>query len=96
MSNALQIVGCLVILALFVWLMIPTAKTLPKGSDASGDPFIDPDDARQIGMLAGLSGGSIPDAATMRFALQRFQEVHGRRATTRDIGVVLGLIRSTH
>jgi len=30
----------------------------------------------------------------MRFALQRFQQIHGRLATTREIGVVLGLINS--
>jgi len=40
-----------------------------------------------------LAGGSIPDAATLRFALDRFQKQHGRRATTRDIGTVLGMIK---
>lgn len=83
------IVGCCV-LAFFFWVLIPNAKS--GGRDKSGDPFIDPDDTRQIALLIGLKGGTIPDAAVMRFALQRFEQEHGRRATTRDIGIVLGLI----
>lgn len=82
------IVGCCV-LAFFFWFMIPNSK---RSRSMSGDIFIDPDDTRQIALLVGLRGGSIPDAAVMRFALQRFEQQHGRRATTRDIGVVLGLI----
>ena len=80
--------GC--VLAFFFWVLIPNSKS--GGRDKAGDPFIDPDDTRQIALLIGLKGGSIPDAAVMRFALQRFEQEHGRRATTRDIGIVLGLI----
>lgn len=95
MNTALQILFSIAVLVFFVWLFIPTASTRPKDCDSNGDPFIDPDDSYQIGVLIGLTGGSIPDAAVMRFALQRFQDIHGRRATSRDIGVVLGLIRSS-
>ena len=83
------IVGCCV-LAFFFWVLIPNSKRGERSR--SGDPFIDPDDTRQIALLVGLKGGSIPDAAVMRFALKRFEQEHGRRATTRDIGIVLGLI----
>ena len=86
MTTLLQAVVPLAALALFIW-MLASSRT------GSASEFIDPDDSRQIGTLVGLTGGSIPDAATMRFALDRFQKQHGRRATTRDIGTVLGLIK---
>jgi len=54
--------------------------------------LIDPSDSRQIGLLAGLTGGGIADAATLRFALERFEQLHGRKATTRDVGTVAGLM----
>lgn len=85
------IVGCCAF-AFFVWLLIPKSRSYATGD--TSEPFIDPDDTRQIALLVGLRGGSIPDAAVMRFALQRFEQQHGRRATTRDIGIVLGLIDS--
>ena len=72
----------------FVWLLIPD-RTHPRRSE-----LIDPSDSRQLGMLIGMAGGSIGDAATARFALQRFEEIHGRKATTRDIGIVIGLLNS--
>ena len=86
MTTLLQAIVPLAALAFFIWM-------LASSRNGSRREFIDPDDARQIGTLVGLSGGSIPDAATLRFALDRFQKQHGRRATTRDIGVVLGLIK---
>ena len=86
MTTFLQAIVPLAALAFFLWMLASSRK-------GGGGEFIDPDDPRQIGTLVGLSGGSIPDAAAMRFALDRFQKQHGRRATTRDIGVVLGLIK---
>jgi hypothetical protein len=93
MPGALSIVIGILAVAFFVWLFIPTKSTAPP-SDAAGNPLIDPDDSYQIGMLVGLTGGSIPDAAVMRYALDRFKQIHGRPATTQDIGIVLGLINS--
>jgi hypothetical protein len=94
MSEAFQILFAIAAVAVFVWLLMPEKNPSPETHDSSGEPFIDPNDSYQIGMLAGLTGHSIPDAAVMRFALQRFQQIHGRRATSRDIGIVLGLINS--
>ena len=89
-STVLLAIG---VIGVLVWLMIPTART-GNNKIGSNDPFIDPDDSYQIGLLVGMTGGSVPDAAVMRFALQRFQELYGRRATSTDIGIVLGLINS--
>ena len=86
MTNLLQAIVPLSALAFFIWMLATSRRD-------NGSEFINPDDARQIGTLVGLAGGSIPDAATLRFALDRFQKQYGRRATTRDIGIVLGLIK---
>ena len=91
-QSLIQVVVACTALVFFFWIMIPNSKQGSSGK--AGDPFIDPDDTRQIALLVGLRGGSIPDAAVMRFALDRFQKQYGRRATTRDIGIVLGLIDS--
>lgn len=74
---------------LFVWLMIPRSSAGPRADDE----LIDPSDSRQIGLLVGLVGGGIADAAVARYALERFEKIHGRKATTRDIGVVVGIMR---
>jgi hypothetical protein len=29
----------------------------------------------------------------LKFALERFEKQHGRKATTRDVGVLVGLMR---
>jgi hypothetical protein len=86
MTTLLQAIVPLSALAFFIWMLATSRRH-------SGSEFINPDDSRQIGTLVGLTGGSIPDAATLRFALDRFQKQYGRRATTRDIGVVLGMIK---
>lgn len=93
MSQAFQILFGIAAVIFFIWLFIPTKATRPP-SDESGQPLIDPDDSYQIGLLVGMTGGSIPDAAVMRYALDRFKEMHGRPATTQDIGMVLGIIDS--
>ena len=82
------------VVVFFLWLFAPTSQNGSLGTKRSVEPFIDPNDSHQLGLLAGLAGGTVPDAAAMRFALRRFEEKHGRRATSRDIGLVLGLIRS--
>jgi hypothetical protein len=75
-------------LAFFIWLLIPTS---PPKEQTDGE-LIDPSDSRQIGLLIGLAGGGIADAAVARFALERFEQIHGRKATTRDVGIAVGLM----
>jgi hypothetical protein len=89
MHNVFAILIGLTALGFFVWLLMPSSS-----SEKPGDgELIDPSDSRQIGMLIGMTGGDINDAAGARFALQRFEEIHGRKATTRDVGIVIGLMR---
>ena len=90
MASIVQlIIGAMVVIA-FLWLL---AGGRSSTSMTDGE-FIDPNNSQQLGTLIGLAGGDISDAAVARFALQRFQEIHGRRATTRDIGTVVGLMRT--
>ena len=87
MSDWIGTVVVVGVILFFVWLMTPNRKS-------KAGELIDPNDSLQIGMLAGIAGRSIPDAAVMRFALKRFEESYGRPATTRDIGIVLGIVDS--
>lgn len=79
----------------FFWLLSghPSSGGRPSASSGKAE-WIDPNDAHQMGLLIGLTGGSIADVAVAQFALRRFEEIHGRRATTADIGTVVGLMRS--
>jgi hypothetical protein len=95
MDNLIPIILGVAVVAFFIWLVVPSRNSPPLMSKNADAPFIDPEDSYQIGLLVGMRGGTIPDAALMRFALQRFQEEHGRRATSNDIGLVLGLIESS-
>ena len=88
MSNIFVILIGAAALGFFIWLMIPSSA-----QHQSDGELIDPSDSRQIGLLIGLAGGGIADAATARFALERFEQIHGRKATTRDVGIVVGLMR---
>lgn len=90
MASIVQlIIGAMVVIA-FLWLLAG-GRSVTSMKDGE---FIDPNNSQQLGTLIGLAGGDISDAAVARFALQRFQEIHGRRATTRDIGTVVGLMRT--
>ena len=104
MSSILALGIAAIAVAFFVWILIPSS-TETTGSSASGADtatdsgavlFIDPNNAEQIGRLVGMAGGNIVDAAIIRSTLQRFEAVHGRRATTQDIGMVLGMLQQLH
>jgi hypothetical protein len=82
------------LVAFVIWGLIPSKSSGGKGAPLPSldDQVIDPSDSYQIGLLIGLRGGSIADAAIARYALQRFEEIHGRKATVRDMGIVAGLL----
>jgi hypothetical protein len=88
MDYVIQVIVVVAALAIFAWLLISLKKT------AKGDQPIDASDARQIGTLVGLMGGSNDDAAIAQNALRRFEEEHGRKATVKEMGVVAGMMRS--
>ncbi len=59
------------------------------------DKLIDPSDSYQIGLLIGMTGGTVTDAAVAWNALQRFEQLNGRKATMRDIATVVGLMKTS-
>jgi hypothetical protein len=74
-----------VAVVVFIWLL--------RGSGSDPDAVIDPNDSRTIGNLIGLTGGTIADAAVVRFALERFEKTNGRKATVRDMATIVGMMR---
>lgn len=78
-----------------VWLVWPNPSTERSPADLAEGELLDASDSQQMGLLAGLTDGDIEDAAVMRYALQRFEEIHGHKPTTRDIATVAGLMDPT-
>jgi len=92
MGSVVQTVGESIIavaaIVFFIWLCIPSTAS---GKD---DSVIDASDAGQIGALIGMTGGSISDAAVARYALQRFEQEHGRKATVKEMAIVASMMRT--
>ena len=53
-------------------------------------------DASQVGVLTGLLGGSIADAAQAQYALRRVQESTGQTPDSYQVGVAVGMVISQH
>ena len=92
MQHLFGILFCVGLFVFVIWLFWGGSSSANQKTDAADDQLLDPSDSRQIGLLIGMTGGSIPDAAVARFALERFEQIHGRKATTRDIATVVGLM----
>lgn len=81
-------------LAMFVFLWLCTGCTSDATKTASSSDALDTTDPQLIGMLIGMSGGSIADAATAQFALRRYEEETGRKPAAQDLGSVVGMMQS--
>lgn len=87
-------IGITVALFLFVcWLLSGRSGPANTGQPTEGDRTIDATDPKQIGLFVGMAGGSIPDAAAAKWALQRFEETNGRKATFKDVSMLVGICR---
>ena len=93
MSPILQILLGLAACGLFFWMMV-TSQNPSVGRITSQDDLIDPENSYQIGFLMGLTGGTITDAAVVRFALERFEQTHGYKPTLRDAALIVGMMQS--
>lgn len=91
--TALQLIIAIGVIVLFVWLLMGTQSSASNSTQQESE-LIDPNDTRQLATLIGMTGGDIKDAAVARFAIQRFQQQYGRAPNTRDIGTVIGIMRS--
>ena len=93
MSPILQILLGLAACGLFFWMMV-TSQNPSVGRITSQDDLIDPENSYQIGYLMGLTGGTITDAAVVRYALERFEQTHGYKPTLRDAALIVGMMQS--
>lgn len=87
MLNWVGLLLTLLLLALVLRLIWPD-----QGLDL--DRPIEASDPRLLATLIGLTGGTIPDAAAARFALERFEALHGRKASLREAALVAGMLTS--
>lgn len=94
MSPLLQVVIGLAACGAFFWMMVTSQGSSSDGRVTSQDDLIDPDNSYQIGYLIGMTGGTVTDAAVVRYALQRFEQTHGYKPTLRDAALVIGLMQS--
>ncbi len=98
MDRILATILALGSIGVFVWLAWPSSSvqgTEGTPGDTDSGP-LDFNNSTHLGFLIGLSGGSIPDAVVARYALSRYEEIHGRKATAREIGFLIGLAGSYH
>lgn len=94
MEQLLTILLGIVALAVFLWLMWPSGTTVSTKEGGDDNRILDPSDPQQVSFLIGLTGGQITDAAVAVYALQRFEATHGRKPTMRDVGTVVGMMRT--
>lgn len=67
-----QILLAAAVLVAFLWLMMPDRSTSSAyAENLPADDQRRADQARQIGIVTGLMGGSVEDAAIARYAIQR-------------------------
>ena len=92
----IHIIGISIAVALFLfvcWLLSGRSGPAKNGQQPEGDQIIDPTDPKQIGLFVGMAGCSIPDAAVAKWLLQRFEETNGRKATFKDVAMLVGIFR---
>lgn len=77
----------IVCVAVFIWVwFVPSKKPWTASERAKAE------ENRILGALVGAMGGDINNAVIARYALDRFEAQHGRKATMNDLGVLLGMI----
>lgn len=87
MNLILPILGAVLVigwLVLMFWSWLSPAK--PAAESAQ-----DGEHDRQIGMLIGMLGGGIEEAAQARYAISRLEEDLGRRATLHEMATAIGV-----
>jgi uncharacterized membrane-anchored protein len=83
-----MIVVLILTVVVVIWLLIPSKNIPPR------DPK-EVERDRMVGLLTGMMGGGMQDAALARYALQRFEDEHGRPATDQELAFVIGMIHGS-
>ncbi len=91
MEHIWGIFATVIALAFIVWLLVGSPPSSGVKARAESD-VLDADNPADLSYLVGMFGGSIEDAAIAQFALRRFEETHGRKATVRESGELIGVM----
>ena len=93
LTSIIQAIFAICAVAFFIWLLMGNNSSTGNSTRKDSE-LIDPNDTRQLATLIGMTGGDVTDVAVARFAIQRFQEQHGRAPNTRDIAAIIGIMRA--
>jgi hypothetical protein len=75
------------VIAVVVWGLLPHKKQSDKTAGPTPPPPEDLTLARKVGVVTGVMGGSVEDAAITKYALSRLE----KPPTAYDIGVAAGI-----
>ncbi len=92
MPTWLGLIAFVTAIAVFLWLCAGCRSEGVTPSTSSPQGPIDAADPKLIGLLIGMSGGTISDAAQAQFALRHFEASTGRKATAQDLGFIVGMM----
>lgn len=92
MHHGIGTLVSVLLLAAFAWLMVGCAQRGP--SSQTSVELIDSSDTEQLARLLGLTGGSVAEVAIARYAIERFEQEQGRKATTRDVATLVGMMQA--
>jgi uncharacterized membrane protein YeiH len=87
MNQVINALIGIVCVSLFIWIFFGKRKPM------TAQEALEAEHSQMIGLITGMLGGTISDAVTARYALQRFETQYKRKATTRDTAIVMGMIR---
>lgn len=93
MSDTLLIVVGVAVVCVLFWLLMAQSTSAQEASPDVDLPPLDSSDPKAIGFLIGMTGGDVVDAVVARQALERFEQLHRRKATTGDVATSVGLMR---
>jgi hypothetical protein len=85
-------VALALVVAVVVWGLAPRRKTPGEISAPPAPPADDPDLTRKVGVVTGVMGGTVEDAAVTKYALSRLE----KPPTAYDIGVAAGIQSSVN
>jgi plastocyanin domain-containing protein len=89
MENLMTYVIGIGAVGFFIWIFF-----VKSNKPMTAQETLEAEQAQMIGLTTGMIGGSISDAVMARYALQRFEQQYKRKATPRDLAIVVSMIHS--
>jgi hypothetical protein len=89
-SQLSSLLFLLLLIGFVVWGNLPS-KRLKASQDADPHAAARAERDYQLGVVTGMLGGDITEAATLRYAISRLEEQTGRPATKAEIFLAAGI-----